>query len=245
MAHWLDTVFYGFDYAILEAIHSFALSTNGFFTPLVRAITVLADDGIGMILLGLILSLFRRTRKIGFCVLGGIMVGALITNVAVKNLVARPRPFADQTRVFYEWWQTIGAHPESIHSFPSGHTTATMAAMTGIFLTTKKRYSWPALLFALVMGFTRMYLVVHYPTDVLAGLIAGVIGAIAGFYLIKLVYRYIDSHGDNRLVRFYLNFDLIVFVRGLLGKKSTANEAENVNIPSNGAENGHSDCDGQ
>lgn len=222
MAHWLDTVFYGFDYAILEAIHSFALSTNGFFTPLVRAITVLADDGIGMILLGLILSLFRRTRKIGFCVLGGIMVGALITNVAVKNLVARPRPFADQTRVFYEWWQAIGAHPESIHSFPSGHTTATMAAMTGIFLTTKKRYSWPALLFAPVMGFTRMYLVVHYPTDIIGGLLSGGIGALCAYLILRAVWRYIEAHPDRKLFSLILTFDLAAFLSKHLrrGKKA-------------------------
>ena len=213
MAHWLDTVCFPFDHAILEAIHNFAVATGGIFTPLVELYTVLADKGLGMILLGLVLCCFRRTRKAGFCVLIALACGALITNVTLKNLISRPRPFADPSRVFYEWWVWIGAHPESVNSFPSGHTTAATAAMTAIFLTTNKKYSWTALLFALGMGFTRMYLVVHYPTDVLAGFVAGAIGAIAAYFILRTVWGYIEKNPDKKVCHFILCFDLAQLVR--------------------------------
>lgn len=219
MAHWLDTVFLGFDSAILGAIHSFAVATNGFFTPFMYAVTCLANDGLGMILLGLVLLLFRRTRKVGVCVLGAIIVGALITNVTLKPLVMRPRPYADETRVIHEWWVWIGSHKESIRSFPSGHTTSAMAAMTAIFLTTNKKYSWTAFLFALLMGFTRMYFVVHYPTDIIGGLLAGGIGALIAYFPIAYLWRVIEQHEDKKFFHFVLHFDIIAATRSLFAKK--------------------------
>ena len=221
MAHWLDTVFYGFDSAILGAIHNFAVATNGFFTPLMHAITLLADDGIGMILLGMLLLLFRRTRKTGVFVLGAIVFGALITNVTVKPLVMRPRPYADETRVIHEWWVWIGSLKESVRSFPSGHTTSAMAAMTAIFLTVNKKYSWTAFLFALLMGFTRMYFVVHYPTDIIGGLLAGAAGALIAYFALSLVWRAIEQRQDNKLFRFVLEFDTVVAVKSLLKRNKT------------------------
>ena len=208
MAIWLDSFCYPLDHAILEAIHNFAVATGGALTPLIEAYTILADKGIGMILLGLLLACFRRTRKVGLCVLFAVACGALITNVTLKNIIARPRPFADRTRDFYEWWVWIGAHPESVNSFPSGHTTAATAAMTAIFLTTNRKYSWTALLFAVGMGFTRMYLMVHYPTDVLAGFVAGALGGVAALFILRTVWGYIERNPDKKVCRFLLHFDL-------------------------------------
>ena len=221
MAHWLDTVFYGFDSAILGAIHSFAVATNGFFTPLMHAITTLADDGIGMILLGVLLLLFRRTRKTGVFVLGAIVFGALITNVTLKPLIMRPRPYADESRVIHEWWVWIGSHVESVRSFPSGHTPSAMAAMTAIFLTVYKKYSWTAFLFALLMGFTRMYFVVHYPTDIIGGLLAGAAGAVIAFFILRLVWRAIEQRSENKFCRFVLEFDTVAAVKSLLKRNKT------------------------
>lgn len=221
MAHWLDTVFYGFDSAILGAIHNFAVATNGFFTPLMHTITTLADDGIGMILLGLFLLLFRRTRKTGVFVLGAIAFGAVITNITLKPLIMRPRPYADETRVIHEWWVWIGSHVESVRSFPSGHTTSAMAAMTAIFLTTNKKYSWTAFLFALLMGFTRMYFVVHYPTDVIGGLLAGAAGALIAYVLLSLVWRMIESRQENKFCRFVLEFDTVAAIKSLVKPNKT------------------------
>ena len=94
MAHWLDTVCRPFDHAVFAAIHRFAMAAGDFFTPLMSVITTLGDGGIAFILLGILLLLFRRTRKLGLAVLASIAVGAVFTNITLKPLVARPRPFA-------------------------------------------------------------------------------------------------------------------------------------------------------
>ena len=222
MAQFLDTFFYPFDHAILQAIHAFAQATGGFFTPFMLFITSLANDGIGMICLGLALLLFRRTRKMGACVLGGVIVGALITNVTLKPLVMRPRPYADVTRDIHQWWVEMGSHLESVRSFPSGHTTSAMAAMTAIFLTANKKYSWTAFLFALLMGFTRMYFVVHYPTDILGGLLAGAVGGVVSYFAVCFVFRLLERKKESKFVRFVLEFDLFALCRKLFGRKKEA-----------------------
>ncbi len=219
MAAWLDTFFYPFDHAVLEAIHRFALATDGFFTPFMAFITSLANDGIGMICLGILLLLFRRTRKAGACVLCAVIVGALITNVTLKPLVMRPRPYADAARDIHQWWVDMGSHSESVRSFPSGHTTSAMAAMTALFLVGNKKYSWTAFLFALLMGFTRMYFVVHYATDVLGGLVAGALGAVVAYVILQLLWRLLQQHREKGICRFLLEFDLIVALRALFCRK--------------------------
>ena len=220
MALWLDTVCHGFDYAVLSAIHAFALAAGDVMTFLMRAITMLADHGYGMIALGLILFCFKRTRKVGLAALLGIAVGALITNVTLKPLVFRARPYThDEYRVM---WEAVLGLKESERSFPSGHTTSAMAAMMGIFLASKKKkYTWPVLIFPVLMGFTRLYFVVHYPTDVLGGLVAGALGALGGFGLLCLLYRFLEKHKKHKACAFYLNFDPIVTLIRRVRKKSS------------------------
>ena len=98
--------------------------------------------------------------------------------------------------------------------------------MMGIFLTNKKKYSWTALLFALLMGFTRLYLVVHYPTDVIGGLVAGAIGGVVAYFIVLWIWRVLEAHRDKRVIAFALNFDPVVsgarWLRTKCGKKQAA-----------------------
>lgn len=227
MAAWLDTVCHGFDYAILCAIHNFAIATGGFFDWLMLAITSLANDGLGMIALGFVLLFFKRTRKTGVAVLFAIAFGALITNVTLKPLVYRARPYTHEE--FRVWWEAMGAHLESERSFPSGHTTSAMAAMMGIFLTTNRKRTWPVLFFAVLMGVTRMYIVVHYPTDIIGGLIAGAVGGLLGYAAVVLLYRFLAAHGKNRMCALWLNFDTVGTVRRLTCRgKASEDSATNA-----------------
>ncbi len=232
MAIWLDTACHGFDYAILQAIHAFALEAGSFFAWLMEAITLLCDDGLGMIALGLVLCLFKRTRKLGTAVLFSVALAAMITNLTLKPLVERARPYTHDA--YIDWWRVMGAHTESDRSFPSGHTTAAMAAMTAIFLHTNKRYSWTAFLFALLMGFTRLFLVVHYPTDVIAGLVAGAIGAVLAYFLVKWIFHMLEKHREQRLCHLYLQADPIVAALGrLCGRKKAAADAQGTETDDN------------
>ena len=226
MAHWLDTVCYAFDHAVLRAIHNFTVATDGFFDLPMKLISLLGEEGIGLILLGIVLLCFKKTKRQGVCVLFAIACGAVITNILLKNIVARPRPFANEARAFYDWWQYIGAPHASANSFPSGHTTCAMAAMTALFLTTNKKYSWTAFLFAALMGLSRMYLMVHYPTDVLGGLVAGALGALGGYFLSCWILSVCERHADKPLIRFALDFDLAVLLRRLFHRKQVATNSE-------------------
>jgi len=206
-AIWLDTFFASFDYAILDFWHSVAVTAGAIMTPLMEIISITADKGLMMILMGLILTLFPRTRKAGLCVVLAVACGALITNVTLKPLIARARPYESST-VFREWWIYVGASAESDLSFPSGHATATAAALLGLTLARGKKYLWLSLPYIAAMCASRNYLMVHYPSDVLAGVIAGAIGAIAAFFITKCIYNALESNSEERFCRFVLGADV-------------------------------------
>ena len=159
IAQWLNTAFAGYDYAILQALHNLAGAADGFFTPLCRAITLLGEKGILFLVLGIVLMLFPKTRRVGICMFGAVCCGALITNFWLKDFVARPRPLTVEP--FRTWWQAAGAYAESEYSFPSGHVTAAMAGVTALVLAGKKPACWWAYLFVLAMGVARNYLMAH------------------------------------------------------------------------------------
>ena len=179
-AMWLNTAFAGFDQAVTAGVHQLYDAAGWFFSPFLELISLMGKGGIFLILLSLCLIVSKRTRRFGTAMLLGVTIGALFTNLFIKVVIARPRPYADENGFFYPLWQMMGAHMESDKSFPSGHTTAAFATMVPVFLLGKKRVSWMALIFAFLMGLSRIYLVVHYPSDVLGGLIVGTIAGILG-----------------------------------------------------------------
>ena len=181
LALWLNTAFAGFDEAVATAIHQLYVAAGWFFTPFLSFISLLGKGGIFLILLSIALMLFRKTRRYGTTMLLALAIGALVTNVCFKPLVARPRPYTHDGSIFQQYWEMLGKHTESDKSFPSGHMTAAMAASLAVFLRGNKKVSWTALLFALAMGVSRIYLSVHYATDVLGGVITGSIGGFAGY----------------------------------------------------------------
>ena len=188
-ALWLNTVFAGFDESVTLAVHKLYEISGGALNPLMNLISFFGKGGVCLILLSIALMFFVKTRRFGTAMLLGLAIGALFTNLYLKVVIARPRPYADVNGVFYPLWQMMGQHVESDMSFPSGHTTAAFAAMVPVFLIGNKRVSWTALIFAFMMGVSRIYLVVHYPSDVLGGL---VVGSVAGV-LAVIIARHIPQ----------------------------------------------------
>ncbi len=189
----MSNVIYEFDYLILSLLHRFAEATNGIFTPFFRFVSLLAEKGIFLILLAIVLMCFRQTRRAGICVLFALAFGAVITNLALKNMISRPRPFINNEHIFYTWWQFAGSVTVKEFSFPSGHTTAAMAAMTAIFLNIKSKYRWLLFVFVILMGLSRNYLMVHYPSDILGGIAVGALGGVLAFYTTKLILNTIEN----------------------------------------------------
>ena len=188
-AIWINNTFAAFDQSMAVMVHKLYDIGGGFFTPFFEIISELGHGGIPLIILSLILMLFSRTRRYGTAMLFGLAIGALITNCCLKILIARARPYSDETQAFFntdlyqKLWMTVGQNVESDKSFPSGHTTAAFASMTALFLTGNKKYSWAAFIFAFLMAVARIYLVVHFASDVLAGIAVGVLGGILGTLL--------------------------------------------------------------
>ena len=186
-AMWLNTFFASFDRAILEACSNFANACNYALNPLFEVIGKIGEFGIAFILFGAVLLFFKSTRKAGICVLLALAIGAIFTNLVLKDVVARPRPYITSS-LYYSWWNSAGAYTNSDLSFPSGHVTAAAAAMTAWFLSRKSGKAFIcALAVVLIMCTDRLYLIVHYPSDVLAGLIVGIIAGTLAYLLVSKI----------------------------------------------------------
>ena len=221
-ADWLNTFFAEFDNAILTFAHNMYLGSAGeFFRVLLKFFTYLAEDGIAFIVAGVILLCFNKTRRIGGGILLGILVGLLVTNICIKNVIQRPRPYV-ASEIYNQWWQMSNGVLESEFSFPSGHTTASFAAATGFFVYGNKKYSWTGYVVALIIGFSRNFLMVHYPSDVLGGIIAGTCAGLIGCALVKVIWDFIPG----KLGKFIHEFDVIDFIKMLIGKNKQVPQAE-------------------
>ena len=157
---------------------------NAAFDVLAKVFDVLGKGGIVLIALGILLLCFRQTRKLGFLILVSLAIEALFCNVIIKPLVQRPRPWTI-TGV------TPGAYPKDF-SFPSGHTGATFAVV-GALCGQRLAVVIPAWIFGILMGFFRMYLYVHYPSDVLVGMLLGLISSVLARFLIQKVSQKLEE----------------------------------------------------
>ena len=201
-AAWLNTIFSSFDQSITGAVHSLYEVCGNWLTPIMELISLLGKGGIFLIFLSVILLFVRPSRRFGTAMAIGLALGAIVVNLWLKVVIARPRPYADVNGYYYPLWLMLGSHMESDFSFPSGHTNAAFAAMVPVFALGRKSWSWLALLFAVLMGISRIYLVVHYPSDVLGGLITGTIAGLIGTFVALRIPKksvwYSWPHGGKR-----------------------------------------------
>ena len=129
---FINNIFSSFDSSLLGACHSAAGHAGAILTPLARAVTFIGEKGIIFFALALLLVMFKKTRRTGVCLFGAVCCGALIGNIILKDLVARPRPLT--TEAYSAWWSFVGSPAEDGFSFPSGHVTAAMAGVTALCL---------------------------------------------------------------------------------------------------------------
>lgn len=169
----IDTILQLFDLPILvwiaEHLHC------AFLNVLMPLITLFGEDGIFWIAVAVVLLFFKKTRKLGLMLGMSFLLGFLIGNCIIKPCVGRIRP--------YDYFADVLGNPvfrdqllvDILHdfSFPSGHTLVSFEAASVLLLQRRKPWGWIALVLAVLVAFSRLYLFVHYPTDVLAGALLG------------------------------------------------------------------------
>ncbi len=228
-ALWLDSFFAGYDHFFLKLLHGVAEKLGVVLTPLMKAITFLGEKGILFFLLALIFLLMADRRDQGLCIFGAVCCGALITNIILKDAVARPRPFMSSAE-YEAWWGFIGAPLEDDFSFPSGHVTACAAGMTALSLMKGKKWIVPSVVVVLLMGISRNYLMAHYPSDVLFAAIIGVFSGFVAWFITQFIFNFLRRR--RRAVPLFatiLDFDVRDYLPfalpALPGKKSAAKAA--------------------
>ena len=128
-------------------------------TPFMKSVTFLGNGGWFWILCAVVLL--------------------AVTNLLLKNIVARPRPFAEIEALI-----PMITKPKDF-SFPSGHTTASFAVALVMLRMLPKKFGIPAVVLAALVAFSRLYLGVHYPTDVLTGLVIALVGSMLSVWIVR------------------------------------------------------------
>ncbi len=168
MWEWLTRLDFSVLYAIQDALRC------GFLDFIMPKITWLGNSGLIWILAAVVLLCIRKRRRYGVLLLIGLALGLLIGNIILKNVVARPRPcWLDPTV------QLLIRVPQD-YSFPSGHTMASVIGAT-VLTGADRRFAPVAIPLAVLISFSRLYLFVHFPSDVLASVVIGL--AIGGLVL--------------------------------------------------------------
>ena len=194
------------DGAILYFYHYLAEVAGGILTPLMSLITLIGEKGILMFLLSAVLLLFPKTRRAGVCIFGAVCCGALITNIILKDSVARLRPF-EADALLREWWQFVGSPAEDGFSFPSGHVTAATAGMLALCLTRGKKWIVPSIAYVILMAVSRNYLMAHYPSDVVAAMLVGAFSAVVAYMITGAIFSSLEKRKENKFCAFILEFE--------------------------------------
>lgn len=180
-------ILHTFDYDILLAIST--RWRGGLSDTVWTLLTTLGNGGAVWIALAVVLLFFRKTRRAGIAILAALVLGLLVGNVWLKEWIMRPRPFVTHADL------AALVDPGDPWSFPSGHALSSFAAAAALCYHHRKG-AIPAFVLAALIAFSRLYASVHYPSDVLAG---ALIGVLCGLLAAWLTDRAIDLFHALRL----------------------------------------------
>lgn len=161
--------------AIYENVHS------AFLTMFFRIVTLLGEGGIFWIAVAVILLFFKKTRRSGICIGASLFIGVIVGNGIIKNVVARPRPYDAIAGI-----ESVVSHL-SDYSFPSGHSLCCFEAATALAMN-RTKWAIPAYVGAVLVAVSRLFLFVHYPTDVICGALLGVLFGVLGSLAAGAIY---------------------------------------------------------
>lgn len=179
----------------LQILHAIQGIHQEWLTEILRFFTTIGESGLVWIVIAIVLACIPKTRKCGLTMMIAMAVTYLVGNLFLKNIIARPRPFAVDSSV------TLKIPFPSEYSFPSGHTSNGFAGAVTIFCYYHKM-GILSLLMAAVIAFSRLYFFVHYPTDILGGLVLGTLDALLAVYVVKRLEnranaKTVSDNGEN------------------------------------------------
>lgn len=158
---------------------------------IMKYLTYVGEFGAGAIICAIVLLIFNKTRWAGVAVAIALVLDVLIVNVILKLSVNRARPWQTYPDLgFQEFHNSIGVREPTDSSFPSGHTASLFAAAVALVMFYKVK-GLPALGVAILVGISRIYLCMHFPTDVLGGALIGSVCGVAGYFLMKTAKKFI------------------------------------------------------
>lgn len=224
----MSNVFGGFDLAVFSFFGSIQ---NDVFTFLAKLFTGFGETLFVFLvcLMCCVLCLFKRSRKIGVLVLMVAACFVLFNDLILKNAFVRLRPYnaLQGNSIFFSWYMNAGAIPETPYCFPSGHSCWSFAAATALFLwirnDKKNKAAWAIFIIPIFVIMARVYLMVHYPSDVIFGSIEGITIAIVCWYIMKLAIKLSPKLPEK--IRNINKIDLTPFVENKIGRKINPNKS--------------------
>lgn len=173
------------DKSIIEFVRDYL--HNPFLDKIMPFITSLGNIGLIWIIISIILLMSKKYRKAGILVICSLIINAVLGELVLKNIIRRPRPFMEISNI------NLLIPKPITYSFPSGHTASSFAAIGALFKTIdNKMILIPVVILGLLIAFSRLYLMVHYPSDILGGIILGLISA-------KLASMYLQSREQDKV----------------------------------------------
>ena len=161
-----------------------------FLDEVMRFVTSLGNFSIAWVMLALVLILIPKTRKIGLVVMVAVILDSILCNVILKNIFVRPRPCDVNTAI-----NLLIPRPSG-YSFPSGHSSNGFAGAVTIFCY-YRRAGLLSLLMAALIAFSRLYFFVHYPTDILGGILLGTLDALLAVWLVRHLENWADAQSAS------------------------------------------------
>lgn len=168
---------YELDFMLLDLISNLRC---GFLDAFLGFFTTIGNDGMVWIAAALVLLIIPKHRRAGIAMAIGLIVCLLTGSILLKNLIARPRPFILDTDII------LAIPAPSGYSFPSGHTFSSFIS-AAILSKYSRKFALAAIPIAIIIGFSRLYFCVHFPTDVLAGMILGITLGLAVYKLCEKI----------------------------------------------------------
>lgn len=160
---------------------------NSFLNPIMIFFTKIADMGLIWIFIGFILIINKKYRKVGITAITALIINSILGEGLIKNIIQRSRPFTIINNI-----NLLIPAPTS-YSFPSGHTSSSFACAIVIAYYLRKLLI-PSISLAIIIAISRLYLQVHYPSDIIGGILLGIISAILSIKLIDFIYdKYINK----------------------------------------------------